>query len=57
MIRERDRSGTLRRYSQDVIGGKAASVTVARDITSFHTAVPEKFVTEIAQVSAQSRSG
>jgi hypothetical protein len=44
-------------YSRNVIGGDAAFVTVARDIASFHTAVLEKFVTEIAQVSAPSRSG
>jgi hypothetical protein len=44
-------------YSQNVIGGNAAFVTVAKDITSFHTAVLEKFVTEIAQVGALGRSG
>jgi Protein of unknown function (DUF1194) len=44
-------------YSRNVIGGEAAFITVAKDILSFHTAVPEKFVTEIAQVGAQSRSG
>jgi hypothetical protein len=44
-------------YSQNVIGGEAAFITIAKDISSFHTAVLEKFVTEIAQVGAQSRSG
>ena len=44
-------------YSHNVIGGEAAFVTIARDISSFHIAVLEKFVTEIAQVGAQSRSG
>jgi hypothetical protein len=44
-------------YSQNVIGGDAAFITVAKDISSFHTAVLEKFVTEIAQVGAQSHSG
>ena len=43
--------------SRNVIGGEAAFITVAKDISSFHTAVLEKFVTEIAQVGAQSRSG
>jgi hypothetical protein len=32
-------------------------ITVAKDISSFHTAVLKKFLTEIAQVGAQSRSG
>jgi hypothetical protein len=44
-------------YSRNVIGGQAAFVTVARDLSSFHTAVLEKFVTEIALVGTQSRSG
>jgi hypothetical protein len=44
-------------YSRNVIGGDAAFVTIARGISSFHTAVLEKFVTEIALVGAQSRSG
>lgn len=44
-------------YSRNVIGGEAAFITVAKDISSFHTAVLEKFVTEIAQAGAQSRSG
>jgi hypothetical protein len=44
-------------YSRNVIGGDAAFVTVASDIASFHTAVLEKFVTEIAQVGAPSQSG
>jgi hypothetical protein len=44
-------------YSRNVIGGEAAFITVAKDISSFHTALLEKFVTEIAQVGAQSRSG
>jgi AraC-like DNA-binding protein len=44
-------------YYRHVIGGEAACVIVARDVTSFHTAVLEKFVTEIAQIGGQSRSG
>ena len=44
-------------YARNVIGGEAAFVIVAREISSFHTAVLEKFVTEIALVGAQSRSG
>lgn len=44
-------------YSRNVIGGEAAFVTVAKDISSFHTAVLEKFVTEIAQVGARTRFG
>ncbi len=44
-------------YSRNFIGGEAAFITIAKDISSFHTAVLEKFVTEIAQVGAQSRSG
>jgi hypothetical protein len=44
-------------YSQHVIGGEAAFVTVARDITTFHTAVLEKLVTEIAQVGAPIHTG
>jgi hypothetical protein len=39
-------------YSRQVIGGESAFVTVARDVTSFHTVALEKFVTEIAQVSS-----
>ena len=35
-------------YTRNVIGGPAAFVTVATDIGSFHSAVLEKFVTEIA---------
>ena len=41
-------------YSRNVIGGEAAFITVAKDISSFDTAALEKFVTEIAQVGAQS---
>ena len=44
-------------YSRNVIGGEAAFITIAKDISSFHTAELEKFVTEIAQVGAQSHSG
>ena len=44
-------------YSRNSIGGEAAFITIAKDISSFHTAVLEKFVTEIAQVGAQSRAG
>jgi hypothetical protein len=44
-------------YSRNVIGGEAAFITVAKDISGFHTDELEKFVTEIAQVGAQSRSG
>jgi hypothetical protein len=44
-------------YPQNVIGVDTAFITVAKDISSFHTAVLEKLLTEIAQVGAQSRSG
>jgi hypothetical protein len=44
-------------YSRNVIGGDAAFVTVARDISSFHTAVLEKFIAEIARVDARTRFG
>jgi hypothetical protein len=44
-------------YSRNVIGGEAAFITVAKGISGFHTTELEKFVTEIAQVGAQSRSG
>ena len=53
----RDEPDIAHYYSQNVIGGQAAFVTIVRDSSSFHTAVLEKFVTEIAQVGAQSRSG
>ena len=43
--------------SRNVIGGEVAFITIAKDISSFRTAVLEKLVTEIAQVGAQSRSG
>jgi hypothetical protein len=52
----RDEPDIAAYYSQNVIGGEAAFVTIVRDSSSFHTAVLEKFVTEIAQVGAQSRS-
>jgi hypothetical protein len=39
-------------YKRNVIGGPAAFLTVARDIASFHSAVLEKFVTEIASETA-----
>ena len=42
-------------YVRNVIGGNAAFVSVARDISSFNSAVLEKFVTEIAQVDAPTR--
>jgi hypothetical protein len=42
-------------YSRNVIGGEAAFVSVARDTSSFHTALLRKFVTEIVQVDAQNR--
>lgn len=42
-------------YSRNVIGGEAAFITVARDISSFHTAVLEKFATEIARVGTRTR--
>ena len=44
-------------YSRTVIGGDSAFLTIATDVSSFHTAVLEKFATEIALVGAQSRSG
>ena len=44
-------------YSRTVIGGDSAFLTIATAVSSFHTAVLEKFVTEIALVGAQSRSG
>ena len=44
-------------YSENVIGGDSAFVTVAKDIGSFHAAVLEKFVAEIAQVDARSCLG
>ena len=44
-------------YSGNVIGGESAFVTVARDIGSFHTAVLEKFIADIAQVDAPSCVG
>lgn len=53
----RDEPNIATYYSRNVIGGEAAFITVARDISSFHTAVLEKFVAEIAQIGAQSRSG
>lgn len=44
-------------YADNVIGGESAFVTVAWDLGSFHTAVLEKFVAEIAQVDARSCLG
>ena len=44
-------------YSQNVIGAEAAFATIAREVGSFHTAVLEKFVTEIAQVGARAVLG
>ena len=40
-----------------LIDGTSAARQFARDNSSFHTAVLENFVTEIAQIGAQSRSG
>ncbi|HEY6432942.1 MAG TPA: DUF1194 domain-containing protein [Acetobacteraceae bacterium] len=42
-------------YSRNVISREAAFVIVARDTSRFHTALLEKFVTEIALVDAQNR--
>ncbi|MEO9188738.1 MAG: DUF1194 domain-containing protein [Acetobacteraceae bacterium] len=42
-------------YSRNVIGGEAAFITVASDISGFHTAVLEKFATEIARVGTRTR--
>lgn len=53
----RDKPDIAAYYSQNVIGGEAAFVTIVGDSPSFHTAVLKKFVTEIAQIGAQSRSG
>ena len=53
----RSEPDTAAYYSRNFIGGGAAFITIAKDISSFHTAVLEKFVTEIAQAGAQSRSG
>ena len=48
----RDKRDVAAYYSRQVIGGESAFVTVAMDVTSFHTVALEKFVTEIAQVSS-----
>ncbi len=40
-------------YSRNVIGGEVAFVTVARDTSSFYTALLESLAMEIAQVGAQ----
>ena len=42
---------------RNFIGAEAEFVTIAKNISSFHTPALEKFVTEIAQFGAQSRSG
>jgi hypothetical protein len=39
------------------ITGDTAFPTIASNVSSFHTAVPERFFTEIALVGAQNRSG
>jgi hypothetical protein len=44
-------------YSKNVIDGEAAFITVAKGASGLQTVVPEKLVTEIAQVGAQSRPG
>jgi uncharacterized protein DUF1194 len=44
-------------YSRNVIGGDSAFLLIATDVSSFHTAGLEQFVTEIALVGAKSRSG
>lgn len=53
----RSELGTAGYCSRNVIGDDSTLFTIAMDVTSFHTAIPEDFVTEIAPVGAQSRSG